>query len=254
MTLPSGPGRPAPDSTPVFTEATSVCRAVSSITAEVGVSGSVGGRRVRARMIVGLEASASARLEAFAFGQQIFIVVARGGDATLLLTRENRILEHGRADEILEAVAGIPLDASNLRTTLVGCPSQSAGASLSSGGGTGPSAARQIGDDWRVVSEGPSEMYFHRGSREGPWRLVAAVRRDPGRPAWRVEYRDFEHNLPRTIRMISIDSSRFDLRLALSQVELNAKLPPAAFEVKIPPSADPLTIEELRRSGPLARE
>jgi outer membrane lipoprotein-sorting protein len=54
--------------------------------------------------------------------------------------------------------------------------------------------------------------------------------------------------------MISIDSSRFDLRLELSQVELNAKLPTAAFEVKVPPSADPITIQELRRSGPLSGE
>ena len=251
MKLPSGPGGPAPDITQVFAEATGACQQLSSITAEVGVSGSVGGRRLRARLIVGLEAPASARLEAFAFGQQIFIVVVRGGDATLLLTRENRILEHGRADEILEAVAGIPLDASDLRTTLAGCPPQSAGAS--SRPGTGPGAARQIGDDWRVAAEEATEMYFHRESRERPWRLVAAVRRDPKRPAWRVEYRSFENNLPRTIRMTSTESSRFDLRLALSQVELNAKLPSAAFEVKVPSSADPITIEELRRNGPLGQ-
>jgi hypothetical protein len=254
MKLPSGPGAPAPDITQVISDATSACRAVSSITAEIGVSGSVGGRRLRARLIAGLEAPASARLEAFAFGQQIFIVVARAGDATLLLTRENRILEHGRTDEILEAVAGIPLDAADLRTTLVGCPHESASAGPGSGGGTVSSAARQIGDDWRVLTDGPSERYFHRESRQGPWRLVASVRRDPGRPAWRVEYRRFENNLPRAIHMISIDSSRFDLRLELSQVELNTKLPAAAFEVRVPPAADPITIQELRRSGPLPGE
>jgi hypothetical protein len=254
MKLPAGPGAPAPDIAQVFTDAATACRGLTSITAEVGVSGSVGGRRLRARLIVGLEAPASARIEAFAFGQQIFIVVARPGDATLLLTRENRILEHGRADEILDAVAGIPLDAPDLRTTLVGCPPQSQSAGTTPPSEAALSGARQIGDDWRVASDGTSELYFRRESRQGPWRLVAVVRRDQGRPAWRVEYRSFENNLPRLIRMTSLDSSRFDLRLALSQVELDAKLPAAAFEVKVPPSADPITIQELRRSGPLSGE
>lgn len=254
MKLPSGPGAPAADITQVISDATSACRAVSSITAEIGVSGSVGGRRLRARLIAGLEAPASARLEAFALGQQIFIVVARAGDTTLLLTRENRILEHGRTDEILEAVAGIPLDAADLRTTLAGCPRESTSAGPGSGAGTVSGTSRQIGDDWRVLNEGPTEMYFHRESRQAPWRLVASVRRDPGRPAWRVEYRKFENNLPQAIHMISIDSSRFDLRLELSQVELNTRLPSAAFDVRVPPSADPITIQELRRSGPLSGE
>ena len=220
---------------------------------EIGVSGSVGGRRLRARLIAGLEAPASARLEAFALGQQIFIVAARAGDATLLLTRENRILEHGRTDEILEAVAGIPLDAADLRTTLVGCPRGSTSAGPGSGGGTVSSTSRRIGDDWRVLDHGPSELYFHRESRQAPWRLVASVRRDPGRPAWRVEYRKFENNLPQAIHMISIDSSRFDLRLELSQVELNTRLPSAAFDVRVPPSADPITIQELRRRPAVGR-
>ena len=46
----------------------------------------------------------------------------------------------------------------------------------------------------------------------------------------------------------------FNLTLKLSQVETNVPLDADAFRVRIPPDAQPITIEELRRSGPLSRE
>jgi hypothetical protein len=242
MKLPSGPGAPAPDAADALTQATLACRAVSSITAEVGVTGSIKGQRLRARLIVGLAAPASARLEAFAFSQQVFIFASRGSDATLLLPRDGRALEHGQPGEVLEAVTGLPLDASGLRLTLSGCAASGAGAV----------SGRQIGADWRVVSDQSGDFYLRRDSRAAPWRLVAAVHRDAGRPEWRAEYRDFENGLPHTLRLASTDTRRFDLRLALSQVEINVPLEPAAFEVKIPAETRPITIAELRDSGPLS--
>jgi hypothetical protein len=242
MKLPSGPGTPAPDAADALTQATLACRAVSSITAEVGVTGSIKGQRLRARLIAGLSAPASARLEAFAFSQQVFIFVSRGSDATLLLPRDGRALEHGQPAEVLEAVTGLPLDASGLRQTLIGCAAS----------GTGAVSGRQIGTDWRVVNGQSGDLYLRRDSPAAPWRLVAAVHRDAGRPEWRAEYRDFENGLPHTLRLAGTDTRRFDLRLALSQVEINVPLEPAAFEVKIPAGTRPMTIAELRDSGPLA--
>ena len=256
MKLPAGPGSPAPDMSQVLSEATAGCRDVTTLTAEVGVSGSVQGRRLRARLLVGLERPASARVEAFAFGQQILILVSRADEATLLLTRDNRVLRRGRPAEILEAVAGVPLDASNLRTTLLGCDA----AVMNDAGGSTPGAARaavegrRIGEDWRVATEGSSELYFQRQAPDRRWRLVAALHRRPNRAFWRAEYRDFENDLPRTLRLVDSESRRFDLRLALSQVELNTALPNAAFEVNIPPTADPITLEELRETGPIPGE
>ena len=107
LKLPAGPGAPASDIREALTEAISGCRAIDTMTAEIGVAGSVGGRRLRARLLTGLASPASARIEAFAFGQQIFFFVARGDDGTLLLTRERRVLEHGRPAAMLEAVAVI---------------------------------------------------------------------------------------------------------------------------------------------------
>lgn len=242
MRLPAGPGGPAPDAGAAVAEATRACRAVASITAEVAVSGSVGGRRTRGRLHVGLATPASARLEAVApFGQPLFILVSRGGDATLLLTRENRVLPHGRPDAVLEAVTGVPLDAADLRTVLTGCAAV-----------PDAIAGRQLGDLWRVVSHGERLLYVRRDSSQAAWQLVAVVMRESVHPEWRAEYRDFRDGLPRSIRLTSRESERFDLRLSLSQVDVNVPLGPEVFEVRVPPTAAEITLDELRDSGPLA--
>jgi hypothetical protein len=51
---------------------------------------------------------------------------------------------------------------------------------------------------------------------------------------------------------VSSDPKRFDLRLALSQVDLNATLADDVFRVQVPRDANPITLEELRQQGPLA--
>jgi outer membrane lipoprotein-sorting protein len=236
--LPSGPGAPAPDAADALNDATTACRAISTLSAEVGVSGSVGGRRLRGRLLVGVAPPASARIEALApAGQPIFIFVATGDDATLLLPRDNRVLPKGSPAAVLEAVAGPPLDAAQLRETLTGCASPTSGVQ-----------GRQLGGDWRVVPSGAADVYLHRVA--GRWQLVAAVHRG-GSGEWRAEYGEFESGSPRAVRLASADGKRFDLRLKLSQVETNARLGPEVFRVQIPRDADPITLDELRRSGPL---
>src|SRR5436190_13035380 len=110
--LPSPAGEPASDMAAATAQAMSACRAVASLTAEIAVSGSVGGRRLRARLLGGFT-TPSVRLEAIApAGPPFFIFVATGRDATLLLPRDERVLEHGEPAAVLEAIAGIPLESS----------------------------------------------------------------------------------------------------------------------------------------------
>lgn len=239
MKLPEGPGAPASDISSAFDQATTKCRGVSSLTAEVNVSGSIAGERMRARLVTGVAKPASARLEAYAFGQPVFIFVANDPDGTLLLTREQRLLEHERPDRILEAIAGVPLDAAKLRDALLGC------AEIASPEG------RSLGNDWRIITSAPVDLYLHRETQTGPWRLVAAVHHEPSQPVWRAEYKAFAGDLPRDVRFVSRETSRFDLRLQLSQVELNPDLSAAAFQVTVPSGVERITLDELRRQGPL---
>jgi outer membrane lipoprotein-sorting protein len=245
MNLPAGPGAPAADAREALSQATDVCRTITTFSAEASVSGSAGGRSLRARLNIGLQAPDSTRLEAIGpFARPVFTLATRGDSGTLLLHDDNRILEDGRPAALLEALTGVPLGAADLREALTGCASSDAS--------TGE--ARQLGDDWRTLQNGATTIYLHRQPRTGPWQLVAAVHRPSDRPEWRAEYRDFANGLPQRIRLVSIQPDRFDLRLSMSGIELNAPLPAAAFEVKVPPGAQPITLDELRRAGPLRDE
>ena len=241
MKLPARAGTPAPDAADVIAQATAPCRAVNSITLEMSVHGSAGGHRLRGRITAGMARPASARLEAVApFGQPLFVFVAAGpGDdtASLLLPRDRRVLEHGRPADVLEAVSGVPLDAGGLRALVTGCANA-------------PDAndAVAIGDAWRVAPDGADNVYFQK--QGAVWRLVATVRRD----AWRADYSMFENSLPRAVRIISQPAGKFDLQLDLSQIELNVALGPEAF--RLPPTAgtQPISLGELRESGPLGQK
>lgn len=246
MKLPAGPGAPATDATTVVEQATAACNAVNTITLELSVHGSAGGHRLRGRLTAGLAKPASARLEAAApFGPPVFMFVATDDDASLLLPRDRRLLEHGKPASVLEAVSGVPLDASGLRSLITGCANA-----------PDVSDAVAFGDNWRVAPDGADSVYFHRPSTGSghalPWRLVATTHR--GENGWRAEYAMFENNLPRVVRIVSQPPGRFDLQLDLSQVDVNVPLGAEAFRLERTGGASPISLDELRQSGPLGEK
>jgi hypothetical protein len=99
---------------------------------------------------------------------------------------------------------------------------------------------------------GAPRLYLRRRRPTDPWRIVAALYQDAAGMEWRAEYGEYLNGLPRIIRLVSSDGDRFNLRLALSQVEVNVPLEDVVFQVEIPPSAVPITLDDLRKAGPLA--
>jgi len=241
MKLPAGPGLPAPDATTTLTQATAACRAIRTFTAEVGVSGKIGGKKIRrSRLLAGVASPASAYLDAPApFGASVFIFAAVDDQATLLLPRDRRVLSGGRPADVLEAAAGVPLGPAALRETLTGCTSNTSG------------DGSDVGETWRVI-HGGDERFLSRSRPSDPWRLVAVVHGKAGQPEWRAEFRDFANDVPRTIRIASVDPKGFDLTLALTQVEINAPLAADVFHPRVPADYAPLTLDDLRASGPMA--
>jgi hypothetical protein len=241
--LPAGPGAPADDAPAALAQAVAACRRVNTLSVELSVAGKVGGQRLRGRLIAGLVAPDTAYLEAPApFGSPIFIFSATGDTATLLLPRDQRVLEEGRARDVFEAITGVPLSPSELRATLTGCAvSDEVG------------RAERLGDDWRVIrdSAGTQERYLHRDGAGAPWRLVVVVRRGPTR-TWRADYRDFLSDFPRRVVLTSRDAPVLDVRLVLADVEVNGPLDPSTLRVRVPPGTTAITIDELRQVGPLA--
>ena len=242
MKLPAGPGVPAADGRTLLAQATAACSKISTFSTEIGVSGSVNGSRVRGRLLAGLASPDSLYLEAPApFGAPVFVLGASHGDATLLLPRDRRVLDHGRPDEVLGALTGVPLSPSDLRATLTGCV---AGENATDGD------ASAIGNDWRMIA-GEPVRYLRRERADGPWRLVSVVRR--GTDGWRADYSNFSNDLPRRIRLIATQPRRFDLNLELSQVDVNVDLEASTFRVTVPSGMQPISLEELRAGGPLSR-
>jgi hypothetical protein len=248
LKLPTGGGEPASDGREALAQAIAACSAIRTFTAEIRLSGKIQGQRLRARLLVGTAAPASARVEAVApIGAPVFIFVARGGDSTLLLPRDNRVLEHAAPQDVLGAIAGVPLTPEGLRLTLTGCWPPDATVS----------GARRYGDSWRVIALPDNDLVtLHRARATDPWRIAAAERHDQqGR--WRATYDVYQNDLPQAIRLSSAataGASVFDLQLSLSQLETNVPLEDDAFRVKIPGDAAPISLDELRHARPGARE
>jgi hypothetical protein len=84
----------------------------------------------------------------------------------------------------------------------------------------------------------------------GAPRIVSAKR-----PGLIVEYDQFASGLPHRIvlRGEAKAGEGSELTLTLSQIELNTALGPQAFAMDVPPDAKPITLDELRASGPFGR-
>lgn len=218
---------------------TAPCSAVRTLTAELGLSGRAGGQRLRGRVVAGFARPASMRLEGVApFGAPAFILAARDEAAVLVLPRDNRVLRGARADDMLGALTGVALAPADLQAILTGCVVP---ASRATGG-------RLHANRWASIDlEGGATLFL--APQGAGWQLRAARR-----AGWQLEYPAWQGMFPQTVRLRSdAPATDVDLTATVSQLETNIDVDPAAFTVTVPPGAEPLTIEELRRSGPLGQ-
>ena len=204
-----------------------------TLQAELRVSGRVARQRLRGRILAGLIPGAL-RLEAVApVGGPVFILAADGPSATLLLPRDRRVLRDAPPEEILHALVGARLGPDDLRAVLAGCVSASGE----------PISARSHGTDWVTVDLSMDTRLFLR-REAGNWRVVAGRR-----SGLDVEYLTFAAEHPREIHIRNPDLS---LTIDVSQLEVNAELSRDLLTaVKIPAGVSPISLDELRASGPL---
>ena len=236
-TLPTGAAAPFPEFPSAYQQATAACRETRTLTASMALSGKAGSTTLRGRIDAGFATPARARLEGIApFGRPVFVLVADGARGTLVLPREDRVLKDAAPDRIVEALAGVPLGPDALRTVVSGC-----------GFGGSPAAeGRSYPNGWISAPTRDGAVYLRRAGER--WEIAAATR-----GPLTVTYADLSAGRPSTIRLRAESQGRVtaDLTLRLSDVEINTTLDPRTFEVELPPHPVPLTLEELRRAGPL---
>jgi hypothetical protein len=203
----------------------------------MALSGTAGGTKLRGRIDAGFAAPAKARLEGLApFGRPVFVLIADGPRGTLVLPRDERVLADAPPDQIVEALAGVPLAPDALRRAVSGC-----------GLLTGEPASAQLHANDLASVALPDGTAFLRQAGD-TWQMAGAVH-----GPLTVAYSDYANGRPSTIRLRAQSGGRVsaDLTLRLSQVEINTPLDEKVFQPDIPPRAVPLTLEELRNAGPL---
>ena len=238
--LPTGAGTPLTGFAETYAEAMRNCGTVKTLTAVLALSGRVGSQKLRGRVDAGVEAPDRLVLEATApFGKPYFILGASSGTATLVLPRDGRVLRGAAPEAIVEALTGVLLTPAELRSVLSGC-----------GVGSGqPTAGRAYDEGWAAIDAAGTTMWLRQ--IENRWRVAAAVR-----GPLVVHYTAFTDAQPTVVRvrMTSAGQDAADVTLRLSDVERNATLDPRVFTIDVPADAAPLTLAELRRSGPLGRQ
>lgn len=238
LALPSGPGAPFPGFDSAYTQAAAECAGVQSLTAALGLSGRAGRTKLRGRIDAGFAAPSDIRLEGVApFGKPVFVLVSRGERATLVLPRDERVLRDAAPSAIVEALAGVPLGPAELRGVVAGCGL----------GAVAPSVGRSYDDGWAAVDGGDTTTYLRQ--IDGRWRIAASRR-----GAITLDYADFASGRAQTVHVRTAPApgkAAADLTLRISQLEINVPLERAVFDYAVPLDWAPLTLDELRRAGPL---
>jgi hypothetical protein len=237
ITLPSDPGTPLQDFAQLHAQVSSACAGVRTLTAELGLSGRARDQPLRGRVIAGFARPSSMLLTGVApFGPAVFILAARGNAATLVLPRESRIVRNASPDAILGALTGVALAPADLQAILTGCVMPA----------PKPTLGRLHANGLASIDlAGNATIYLRRVANR--WQLRAA-RRD----GWQIEYPEFQGLFPQSVRLQSTSPDvRVDLTATINELETNIDLDADVFSVKERGDERPMSIDELRESGPL---
>jgi len=237
VTLPTDAGSPLANLADVHASVSMACRGVRTFEADLGLSGHAGRTRLRGRVVAGFERPASMRLEGVApFGPPAFILAARGGEATLLLPRDDKVLSGASPQDVLGALTGVSLAPADLHAILTGCVMPD----------PAPRGGRVHANGMASIDlEGGAVLYLARVN--GAWQPRAAARE-----GWDVQYANWQGDFPRTVTLRSMANGLdVELSAAVSQLEANQPIDAAAFTVQVPASAGRITVAELREAGPL---
>ena len=209
--------------------------------AELGLAGRVGHQRIpglaAATIGAAMTADGAIGLEARVSGQLLFRLGGTRDRAELLLPRDNRVVR-ARAEEIVEALIGVTLDPARFLAVLSGCVGSDATVQR----------AERFGD-LLAVTTADATVYLQRTGAD--WQPRAG-----DLTGLHLDYRDVVQGRPAHVQLFSPPGQApvVSLGIKIKAANINPTIPPAAFTVNVPADAEPMTIEELRKSGPLGKD
>jgi hypothetical protein len=181
------------------------------------------------------------------FGPPVFVLAGRGESATLVLPREERVIRNAPPEGILEALTGVSLGPADLLAVFTGCvvPAPRPTAGRMHAGGL---ASIDVESTDEAQPRRTATIFLQR--RGSGWQLAGA-RRD----RWQIEYVFGTGLFPQSVRLVSLSPDvSVNIAAELASIETNVELDPAAFTVEEQKNLQPLTLEELRRAGPLREQ
>jgi hypothetical protein len=237
--LPTDAGTVLPEFSTIHADVTRTCQSVRTLVTVLSLSGRAGGQRLAGSLHAGFRAPDDLYME-HEYGTILFVLTSSDGDASLFLPRENRVVRDEPTADLLGALTGVSLGAADLLAVLTGCvvPSPI------------PVAGRVHQNGWASIDlDGGAQVFLQRV--DGQWRVRAARRH-----GLQVEYPEWPASsaVPTRVVIRADEPVRVDLRASVSQADLNGELTDAVFVNPAPAGARPLSIEELRRNGPLRED
>ena len=238
---PAGPGVPAPEAAAAWADATRACRGVTSYKGTLRVSGRINGDRIPTTVTIFTGVTPTGLdLEAVAANRQIFRMAGTAAEATLYLDDGHRYAK-GTSEDLTDALIGVRLGPARWLALLTGCVA------------TPPdfvSAARYDKD--LAITTASARVFL--SVMEGGWHAHRGLF-----DGLTVEYEQFTSAVSAFPAKWRIDSDAGrdpSVRLSIESGDVTAGLPLEArvFTMSLPADASPMTIDELRQSGPLRKK
>jgi hypothetical protein len=231
FTPPVGPGEPAPDAAGAWAEATASCRGARTYSAMLHF-GAVG-----ANVQTTVTDDGRVRLGAIVAGRPRFTLAGSRDAATLLLHDDRRVVR-APAAAIVEQLIGTAIGPEEWLAFVSGCVTRS----------HDMKDAARVGKYLRIRTD-DGRVYLRQ--QAGVWRVQGGEVL-----GLIVDYEWRDSTFPTILRARSAPGASVDTRLSLeaAQFRVNDTVPAELFAPpKAAAGAAPMTLEELRESGPLSR-
>jgi hypothetical protein len=233
FTRPAGPGQPAPVAAEAWTRATSACRGVRNDLPTLTLAGGrIDGQRVPPVRVIGaVTAAGEVRLEADYGGRAVFVMSGTDDRALFVLQWETEPDEYVLAPvaEVLDAIVGLRVNATQLLAILTGC-------------GVVDREFDTAGRHGDLIAARTSAGTVYLAERQGVWRVAGADLN-----GLQVDYPRYDGSWPREIVIAAPDSPDTAIRLRVREHLIDdARIASAAFAITPPSGARAISVDALR--------